>query len=49
MNRYEVKFTRGSSAAVTSTIVTASSASQAKEKIKSQNNGNVKFVSVVER
>lgn len=36
------------SSSVTSTLVRASSASQAKEKIKSRFNGNVKIISCVE-
>lgn len=49
MNRYEVKFTRGTSTAVTSTSVMASSASQAKEQIKARYNGDVKIISAVEK
>ena len=49
MKRYEVKFTRGSSSSIVTNIVTASSASQAKEQIKAQNNGNVKIISTVEK
>lgn len=49
MKRYEVKFKQGSSNALHITTVTASSASQAREQIKSRYNGNVSIISVVEK
>lgn len=49
MKRYEVKFTREGSSAVTSTTVTASSAAQAKEQIKARCNGKCTIISAVER
>lgn len=49
MNSYTVKYQRPSSSSVISTVVRASSASQAKEQIKSRFNGDVKIISCVER
>ena len=49
MKKYEVKYQRKNSSCVNSTIVTASSASQAKEQIKAKFNGDVKIISCVER
>ena len=49
MPRYEVKYQRPKSNSVSSTTVTASSASQAKEQIKARFNGDVKIISAVER
>lgn len=47
--RFQVKYTREGSTAVTGTTVTASSASQAKEQIKARFNGKVKIISAVEQ
>lgn len=49
MKRYTVKYKRGSSNSISSQSVTAPSMAQAKEKIKSQFNGDVKIISCVER
>lgn len=48
MKNYTVKFQTGNSGIMTS-IVKASSESQAKEQIKSRYNGNVNIISCVER
>jgi hypothetical protein len=47
--RFQVKFTRDGINAVQSATVTASSASQAKEQIKSRLNGKGKIISAVEQ
>ena len=49
MNSYTVKYQRPNSTSVLSMVVRASSASQAKEQIKSRFNGDVKIISCVER
>lgn len=50
MPTYEVKYQRPKlNSGVTSTIITASSASQAKEQIKARYNGDVKIISAVEK
>ena len=49
MNSYAIKYQRPNSNSVISTVVKASSASQAKEQIKSRFNGDVKIISCVER
>lgn len=49
MPRYQVKYQRSKSNSVSSTTITASSASQAKEQIKARYNGDVKIISAVER
>ncbi|WP_323842343.1 MULTISPECIES: hypothetical protein [unclassified Moraxella] len=49
MASYTVKYQRTGSNSVSSLTVTASSASQAKEQIKSRYNGAVKIISCVER
>lgn len=49
MPRYQVKYQRSKSNSVSSTTITASSASQAKEQIKARYNGDVKIISVVEK
>lgn len=50
MPTYQVKYQRPkSSNSVTSTTITASSSSQAKEQMKALYNGDVKIISVVER
>lgn len=46
--RFRVTYTRGTSSATASSVVTASSASQAKEQIKERERGNVKIISAVE-
>ena len=49
MNSYTVKYQLPNSTSVLSMVVRASSASQAKEQIKSRFNGDVKIISCVER
>ena len=49
MNSYTVKYQRTNSNSVVSTVIRASSVSQAKEQIKAKYNGDVKIISVVER
>ncbi|ULJ65645.1 hypothetical protein [Wielerella bovis] len=49
MKRYEVKYQHNGSSGTTSTIVTASSAAQAKEQIKARYNGKIKIISCVEK
>lgn len=44
MPKYQVKYQRPKSNSVTSTLLTASSASQAKEQIKARFNGDVKII-----
>lgn len=48
MKRYIVKYQLTGSTSVSSMQVSASSASQAREKVKSQYNGRVKIISCVE-
>lgn len=49
MKQYVVKFQRSGAGCVESRTVTASSASQAKEQIKSYHNGKVTIISTVEK
>ncbi len=49
MKQYVVKFQRSGSGCVESRTITASSASQAKEQIKSYYNGKVTIISTVEK
>ena len=49
MNSYAIKYQLPNSNSVISAVVKASSASQAKEQIKSRFNGDVKIISCVER
>ncbi|WP_165008749.1 hypothetical protein [Neisseria yangbaofengii] len=48
MKRYTVKYQMNGSSSVPSALVTASSASQAREQIKARYNGKVKIISCVE-
>ena len=45
---YRITFTRGDSKVVSTTSIRASSASQAKEKLKERERGNAKIISTVE-
>jgi len=49
MKRFEVKYTREGSTSVQIATVSASSASQAKEQIKSRCNGKCSIISAVEK